>query len=516
MAAKKAAKRLIQKTLTCTSCQKQDFHYYVVDEGQHAAIYRFCEECIKFSERRTETFVTAYIRLSPECPESGTHRDIDVWLLPAWEALRSVEDQLSTKFEAELFQHAYHHETSAGDFITQINMMAARDEHGNQPDDKDVIGELEPQEVPTLKHLANVALGESIVAVDPNMSFAKLQKVMHTHLRQPLIESLIESSAKRLHDLKAAHFDLLDSLKLELGETQEAYEKAIKEYEEKDEDSSEDPEEIERIHAMENIIERNRHRIHDLEEIDPDVEFCGLSDKFVEHLSEIAWTDHCGTVDLRKCNLRLPDTKLLSFMCETLQIDTLNLSWNFMHSTVISPILKVLTYNNMACLDLSWCKIGDGLTHELGQILPKLKKLRKLSIRGNRLNPLGFEAFSEGLKSNRSINVLDAGFNNCKLDGATALGNALEDNNVIETIELRSCNIGANGALVLSRKLRRCNNLTTLILADNKVGRKGARDVAKNLKLTSGALIKCFGWRYDRELDVYDYEDDDLTLDMVE
>ena len=24
-------------------------------------------------------------------------------------------------------------------------MMAARDEHGNQPDDKDVIGELEPQ-----------------------------------------------------------------------------------------------------------------------------------------------------------------------------------------------------------------------------------------------------------------------------------------------------------------------------------------------------------------------------------
>ena len=132
------------------------------------------------------------------------------------------------------------------------------------------------------------------------------------------------------------------------------------------------------------------------------------------------------------------------------------------------------------------------------------------------MNPLGFEAFSEGLKCNRSIKVLDAGFNNCKLDGATALGNALEENNVIETIELRSCNIGANGALVLSRKLRRCNNLTTLILADNKVGRKGARDVAKNLKLTSGALIKCFGWRYDRELDVYDYEDDDLTLDMVE
>ena len=129
---------------------------------------------------------------------------------------------------------------------------------------------------------------------------------MHTHLREPLIGSLIESSAKRLHDLKAAHFELLDSLKLELDETQEAYEKAIKEYEEKDEDSSEDPEEIERIHAMENIIERNRHRIDDLEQIDPDVEFCGLSDKFVEHLSEIAWTDHCGTVDLRNVTFDYP------------------------------------------------------------------------------------------------------------------------------------------------------------------------------------------------------------------
>ena len=52
MAAKKAAKQMISKTLSCVSCQKPEYHYYVVDEGQHAAIYRFCEDCIKFNERR--------------------------------------------------------------------------------------------------------------------------------------------------------------------------------------------------------------------------------------------------------------------------------------------------------------------------------------------------------------------------------------------------------------------------------------------------------------------------------
>ena len=127
-----------------------------------------------------------------------------------------------------------------------------------------------------------------------------------------------------------------------------------------------------------------------------------------------------------------------------------------------------------------------------------------------------FKAISKGLKDNRSLTFFDAGFNSCKLDGATFLGEALEGNNIIRRIELRSCNIGANGALVLARKLRRCTNLTDFILADNKVGRLGARDVAKNLRLTSGALIRCFGWRYGRELDVYDEEESELTLDMVE
>ena len=516
MAAKKAAKKMIKKTLTCISCQKPEFHYYVVDEGQHAAIYRFCEECIKFKERRTETFVSAYIRLSPECPESGSHRDVDVWLLPAWEDLRDVEAELSVKFEAELFQHAYNHESSAGDFISQINQMAARDELGNALPDEDIVGELEPQKVPTLKHLANVALGEGIIALNPNITFSNLRETMHNHLRQPLIDSLVDASEKRLHDLKTAHFTLLEKLQVELKETKEEFEKAIKEYEEKDEDASEDPEEMERIHSMENIIERNTHHIADLEKINVEEEFGGLSNGFISHLSEIAWSEHCKTVDLKKSNMRVPDTKLLSFMCETLKIDNLNLSWNFMNSTAISPILKVLKCNTMVSLDLSWCKIGNSFTHELGDILPHVTALTKISIRGNKLTPIGFKAFSTGLKENRSITYLDAGFNFCKLDGANFLGEALFRNNVIKRIELRSCSIGANGALVLARKLRFCDNLTDLILSDNKVGRQGARDIAKNLQLTSGALIRCFGWRYGRELDVYDQEETELTLDMVE
>ena len=194
-----------------------------------------------------------------------------------------------------------------------------------------------------------------------------------------------------------------------------------------------------------------------------------------------------------------------------MRIDSLDLAWNFLNVVSVSPVVSILSHDNLIGLDLSWCKIGNGIGRLLAQQLPALKLLKTLRVKGNNIKPRGFELFSKGLVDNRSLTVLDMSFNDCKVDGSEALASALAENNVIQELHLRSCNIGTNGAFVLARKLRKCESLGELMIADNKVGRLGAAHIARNLKLTSGPLLRAFGWRYGRELDVYDIE---AELDM--
>ena len=507
--AKKVAKKMVKEALSCTSCSSGDYHYYCVDEGMRAAVYRFCENCIKFDERRTEIFVMAYVRLTPDCPESSNHRDIDVWELPSWEDLRDVEEQLTHEQEKKIFQFAHQHdEVLQGDFMAQIHDMAHRDEDEGANIDEE---ECPPQTVPTLQHLANVALGKSVIALHPEASFKHLRSAMHDHMRQPLIDTLVEASSERLVQYRQHHAAQLEKYKKDLSETSIALEKAIEAYESRDEDEEDDPEEVERIHGMEEIVTTCTSNIEDLEAINVEEEFGALSSGLVAHLSGIAWADHKDLVDLRKSKLRLPDTKLLSFMCKTLRIDSLDLAWNFLNVVSVSPVVSILSHDNLIGLDLSWCKIGNGIGRLLAQQLPALKLLKTLRVKGNNIKPRGFELFSKGLVDNRSLTVLDMSFNDCKVDGSEALASALAENNVIQELHLRSCNIGTNGAFVLARKLRKCESLGELMIADNKVGRLGAAHIARNLKLTSGPLLRAFGWRYGRELDVYDIE---AELDM--
>ena len=491
----------------CKSCKKDEPNIYVVDEGLRAGVYHFCDTCIKFNERRIEKYAVAYVRLSEDAPKTDPRfeKDVDLWLLPSWNDLQHHAEVKQVE-EIEPYDHAQNHDdVLKGDFMKQINAMADRE---NGVDEE----ELEPQQVPSLQHLASVSLGESVIGLRPYASFALLRNVLHKHMRAPLINSLVEASEHRLVHLKAEHFRRVKNYETDIEVTNAELEKSIALYEARDDNEPDDPEEIERMHAMEDLVEQYSLLLKDLQGINVEEEFRGLSEALVNHLSEIAWSDYEEVVTLKNAKLKLPDTKLLSFMCETLQIDKLDLSWNFLNSVSVQPIVACLHRDTLVGLDLSWCKIGDGLASLLSTELGKLKTLETLRIKGNNLTPRAFVEFAEGMADNRSITHLDMSFNDCKIDGSTALSSALSTNHIIQVLELRSCNVGTNGMFVMARQLRKCESLRELNVADNKVGRAGARHLARNLKLTSGPLLRAFGWRYGRELDVYDVEAE-LSLD---
>ena len=63
-----------------------------MDEGLRAGVYYFCDNCIKFNERRIEKYATAYVRLSEGAPKTDPRfeKDVDCWVQGAPKFLWSL------------------------------------------------------------------------------------------------------------------------------------------------------------------------------------------------------------------------------------------------------------------------------------------------------------------------------------------------------------------------------------------------------------------------------------------
>lgn len=130
--------------------------------------------------------------------------------------------------------------------------------------------------------------------------------------------------------------------------------------------------------------------------------------------------------------------------------------------------------------------LGERAAHELGRALrgPRLRALRSLDLRANRIGPAGARALAEGVRESAALAALELGDNAVGNAGARALGEALVGGGApaLRALGLGLNRVGDAGAHHLARALRTGTALAALSLRGNYVGARGARALAAALR----------------------------------
>lgn len=138
----------------------------------------------------------------------------------------------------------------------------------------------------------------------------------------------------------------------------------------------------------------------------------------------------------------------------------------------IVQILKQLADSNtLQVLSLRGNNLDDTIAKEVALFLSKNKTLLKLDLATNQIQPKGFQAIANNIKTNAEIalTVLNIDDNNMKDAGAIAMAEMLSTNTTIKAVEMASNGISLDGITAISKALENNTTLTILDLSDNEI-----------------------------------------------
>ena len=189
------------------------------------------------------------------------------------------------------------------------------------------------------------------------------------------------------------------------------------------------------------------------------------------------------------------------------QRHSLNLRSNMCGDVGATALAEALKFDSgLQILDLRHNRIGEKGATALAEALKFNSTLQTLNLAHNAIVNEGVLALAEALKVNSTLQTLNLsynklrnmdtwahqvwkansvlpGFENYRVDRATAFAEALKTNSTLLTLELCENRVGDEGAIVIAEALKMNRTLQTLNLHENGVGDKGAMAMAEMLKI---------------------------------
>ncbi|XP_034935815.1 leucine-rich repeat-containing protein 74B-like [Chelonus insularis] len=153
-------------------------------------------------------------------------------------------------------------------------------------------------------------------------------------------------------------------------------------------------------------------------------------------------------VDFSRNDLRentANDFQTMLIQTDTLQ--TLNLSWNNLYSEEFWKkfIIGLIRNSSLTDLNLSWNSLGTDCLPFLQEYLTKITNLLKLNLKNNRIGPNEVAQISQSLIKNKTLEILDLGYNPLMLEGVFILIDSLRNISTDSKLQLINLeNIWAN------------------------------------------------------------------------
>ena len=218
-----------------------------------------------------------------------------------------------------------------------------------------------------------------------------------------------------------------------------------------------------------------------------------FSKHFLEQLHTFVWDDEPPEIDLSSSGVGPRDLDLLCQTVAKQTVGSLSLKWNLLGSSNAGFLFSLLACDRLHALDIGWNKLGDDGAQVLSSALARARSLRSLDVSGNGITKAGVRHICRGIGDSPSIQRLNLSFNPLGAEGATEIVEGGLGEAPLTHLGLRNCDLGQVGAVALAWGFRKNRHLKELSVADNRVTPEGARRIARNLKLSPGALLRAFG-----------------------
>ena len=172
-----------------------------------------------------------------------------------------------------------------------------------------------------------------------------------------------------------------------------------------------------------------------------------------------------------------------------MQIDTLqklSVSYNQLSddgAIAFSEYLK--TNKTMIELDMKGNNITCKGASRLAEAIQVNTALQKLNIWHNRISDDGAVAFSKCLKANTTLIELDMGGNNITCKGASRLAEAIQVNTALQKLDIWHNRISDDGAIAFSECLKTNTTLIELYMGGNNITCKGASRLAEAIQVNT-------------------------------
>ena len=195
------------------------------------------------------------------------------------------------------------------------------------------------------------------------------------------------------------------------------------------------------------------------------------------------------SLDIAGCNVGSVGVALLfdDHQC-WVNLHTLNLSSNEIGSDGAQVLSKVLVHcKNLHCLDLTDNDIGDDGAVALAEGLKDLTSLLELRLHNNVITSQGALALVKVLKYNH-LQHLDLSWNSIGLESMAALVDVICADS-LQTLDLSKCGLLLDGAVSLSAGLKSCRQLVELNLYSNNIGPLGMLCLAEGLQYCTNLQV---------------------------
>eukprot|EP00993_Chasmostoma_nieuportense_P001678 NODE_2537_length_1152_cov_50.495610_g2418_i0.p1 GENE.NODE_2537_length_1152_cov_50.495610_g2418_i0~~NODE_2537_length_1152_cov_50.495610_g2418_i0.p1 ORF type:complete len:365 (-),score=107.39 NODE_2537_length_1152_cov_50.495610_g2418_i0:56-1111(-) len=167
-------------------------------------------------------------------------------------------------------------------------------------------------------------------------------------------------------------------------------------------------------------------------------------------------------------------------ICSTLppSVTELDLGGNAMGEEAVRALVAALPkLKSLKVLDLRDNKIRGSVA----DLFPFLSRLHHLDLSSNYIRDYGLTVVATALMASSNLAEIDLHDNSFGLEGVTAMAGALPNARKLHTLSLAFNHIGDQGAAVLAQALQNNIILTSLDVSDNQIGDPGATAFASLL-----------------------------------
>ncbi len=523
--------------LKCEGCaQLGAKHVCLDDRGLQAGVFLFCRECVPKLQYRTGDYVIRWYRIDESLPPSRKpHRDVDLWTRPRWgeEPEESAQEKKERERRERRRKRRERRRAGEEDVTSDSSSSESEDEADEADEGAKAAQEAaakaaaakaaaakaaaastpklnlfqmmrEAQEagpmeavVPPLKRFALKALADLTLSGARYGSFATLRRALHPCLQGPLLQQMVDNN--RLRDLykRRAAAEAAEAEAEARGDTlktidaHNAAQGAVEEHPE--------------AKVTDAMVDGHGEADSDDSDAEVDVEAAALaragargswkqfSKHFLEQLHTFVWDDEPPEIDLSSSGVGPRDLDLLCQTVAKQTVGSLSLKWNLLGSSNAGFLFALLACDRLHALDIGWNKLGDDGAQVLSSALARARSLRSLDMSGNGITKAGVRHICRGIGNSQSIQRLNLSFNPLGAEGATEIVEGGLGEAPLTHLGLRNCDLGQAGAVALAWGFRKNRHLQELMVADNRVTPEGARRIARNLKLSPGALLRAFG-----------------------